>query len=116
MDEFENADLSQWLRDGLVIRARPRVRRFSGKRSGAKAFVVMAVAAMAVTASSLITAVSSTQIQDHWALTALMPTAPPPDTDLLRGPPATHWSSLMAAVSSWPDLPDDVPIDVPPLV
>jgi hypothetical protein len=63
-----------------------------------------------------VTSVSSTQIQDRWMLSALVPTAPPADIDLVSGAPESHWSGLIAAVSSWPDLDDDVPIDFPPLV
>jgi hypothetical protein len=117
MNEFENVDIRQWVRDGLVIRALPRVRRFNKRRVGPAAAACVAISmAVAVGAVTLVTSVSSTQVQDKWSVTPSSQTTIATDIDLVTGVPEAYWSAMMSTVSRWLAVDPDVPLDIPPLV
>jgi hypothetical protein len=117
MNEFDNVDIRQWVHEGLVSRATPRRRHFDKKRSGGSATARIAISQMAdVSAVTLVTSVSSTQVQNWWSVTAVPPSTSEMNLDLVIGAPQSYWSGMIGAVSAWQDLKEDVSVDVPPLV
>ena len=117
MNEFDNVDIRKWVHEGLVSRATPRRRHFDKKRSGGSATARIAISLMAaVSVVKLVTSVSSTQVQNWWAVTTAPASTTEMNLDLVIGAPQSYWSGMMGAVSVWQDLEEDVSVDVPPLV